>query len=48
MFIGARLLSLLGYKVNGLKTNIGLEQELFFIPRDAFMKRPGTHIIKKF
>jgi len=36
---GTRLLSLLGYKVKGLITNIGLEQELFLIPRDAFNKR---------
>jgi len=36
---GARLLKHLGYKVNGLVTNIGLEQELFLIPRDAYMRR---------
>lgn len=37
---GARLLNLLGFKVDGLTVNIGLEQEFFFVPRDAYMKRP--------
>jgi glutamine synthetase len=32
---GARLLNLLGYKVKGLQANIGLEQELFLIPRSG-------------
>jgi len=41
---GARLLNLLGYKVNSLQTNIGLEQELFFVPRDAYMKRPDLQL----
>lgn len=36
---GARLLKLLGYNVNGVVANIGLEQEIFLVPRDAFMKR---------
>eukprot|EP01041_Mallomonas_annulata_P007147 gene7147-14548_t len=36
---GARLLSLLGYKVDGIIANIGLEQEIFLISRDAYMRR---------
>jgi len=43
---GARLLNLLGYKtkVNGLVMNIGLEQEFFFVPRDAYVKRPDLQL----
>jgi len=37
---GARLLNLLGYKVNGLVANIGLEQEFFFVPRSQYNRRP--------
>ena len=37
---GARLLGHLGYTCNSLQTNIGLEQELFLVPRDAYSKRP--------
>ena len=37
---GSRLLSKLGLDVSsGLRTNIGLEQEIFLVPRDAFYKR---------
>jgi len=36
---GTRLLNLLGYNVNSLMSNIGLEQELFFVPRSTFKKR---------
>ena len=37
---GARLLNLLGFKgVKGVSANIGLEQEFFFVPRDAYLKR---------
>jgi len=36
---GTRLLKLLGYNVKGLQSNIGLEQEFFLIPRDAFARR---------
>ena len=36
---GARLLNLLGYKgVKAVSANIGLEQEFFFVPRDAYLK----------
>jgi len=37
---GVRLLKLLGYKVGGVVPNIGLEQEFFLVPRDAYYKRP--------
>eukprot|EP00669_Euglena_mutabilis_P008130 TRINITY_DN3255_c0_g2_i1.p1 TRINITY_DN3255_c0_g2~~TRINITY_DN3255_c0_g2_i1.p1 ORF type:complete len:590 (-),score=219.86 TRINITY_DN3255_c0_g2_i1:560-2329(-) len=36
---GKRLLGLLGFKVEGLVFNIGLEQEFFFVPRDAYLSR---------
>jgi len=36
---GSRLLKLLGFEVEGLQSNIGLEQEFFLVPRDAFLKR---------
>ena len=35
-----RLLGLMGYKVTGVQSNIGLEQEFFLVPRDAYAKRP--------
>jgi len=41
---GTRLLRLLGYEVSGLQSNIGLEQEFFLIPRDAYMKRPDLQM----
>jgi len=42
---GARLLNLLGFKgVKGLQANIGLEQEFFFVPRDAFLARPDLQL----
>ncbi|KAL3936594.1 MAG: hypothetical protein SGBAC_008124, partial [Bacillariaceae sp.] len=37
---GKRLLSKLGLDCSGLKANIGLEQEIFLIPRDQFYRRP--------
>ena len=37
---GKRLLGHLGLKTAGLVNNIGLEQEIFLIPRDAYFKRP--------
>jgi glutamine synthetase len=36
---GVRLLGLLGYKCKSLSQMIGLEQELFFIPRAPYLKR---------
>ena len=41
---GARLLGLLGYKVDGINANIGLEQELFLIPRKAYLKRTDLQL----
>jgi len=41
---GTRLLKLLGYEVSGLQSNIGLEQEFFLVPRDAYMKRPDLQM----
>jgi len=41
---GARLLNLLGYKVSGLVTNIGLEQEFFFVSRKDFNRRPDLQL----
>lgn len=42
---GSRLLGKLGLDVsNGLRTNIGLEQEMFLVPRDAYYKRPDLQI----
>ena len=42
---GARLMKLLGWKgVEGMTPSIGLEQELFFISREAFMKRPDLQL----
>jgi glutamine synthetase len=36
---GKRLLGQLGYNVSGLTCNIGLEQEFFLVPRDAYNSR---------
>jgi len=41
---GTRLLKLLGYEVPGLQSNIGLEQEFFLIPREAYMRRPDLQM----
>lgn len=41
---GTRLLKLLGYNVTGLSSHIGLEQEFFLVPRDAYMKRPDLQM----
>lgn len=37
---GTRLLKHLGLETSGLKANIGLEQEIFLIPRDQLYRRP--------
>mmetsp|Transcript_6248 Transcript_6248/g.22875 ORF Transcript_6248/g.22875 Transcript_6248/m.22875 type:complete len:615 (+) Transcript_6248:525-2369(+) len=37
---GTRLLKLMGYDVDGVINNIGLEQEIFLVPRHAFYRRP--------
>jgi len=36
---GKRLMKALGYNVPGVVPNIGLEQEFFLVPRDAFARR---------
>jgi glutamine synthetase len=36
---GTRLLKLMGFETERIVTNIGLEQEIFLIPRDQFHKR---------
>ena len=41
---GVRLLGHLGYKVKSLQANIGLEQEIFLIPREAYGKRPDLQM----
>lgn len=42
---GQRLLSKLGLDVSsGIVTNIGLEQEVFFIPRDQYYRRPDLQL----
>lgn len=41
---GTRLLRQLGYEVNKLQCNIGLEQEFFFIPREQFLRRPDLRM----
>jgi len=48
-----RLLGLMGYKASGCQSNIGLEQEFFLIPRDAYARRPdlqqaGRTVMGKF
>jgi glutamine synthetase len=42
---GVRLLKLLGYNVRSLVCNIGLEQEFFFVPRSAYLKRPDLQLV---
>jgi len=41
---GKRLLKHLGMEVEGVKANIGLEQEVFFIPRDEYYRRPDLQM----
>lgn len=36
---GAKLMNLLGYKVDSLVCNVGLEQEFFLIPREEYKSR---------
>jgi glutamine synthetase len=48
-----RLLGLMNYKIAGAQSNIGLEQEFFLIPQDAYAKRPdlqqsGRTVLGKF
>jgi len=41
---GTRLLGLLGLKTAGLNSNLGLEQEIFLIPREPFFRRPDLQL----
>lgn len=41
---GKRLLHHLGYEVDGVAANIGLEQEFFLVPRDAYTRRPDLQL----
>mmetsp|Transcript_6127 Transcript_6127/g.13211 ORF Transcript_6127/g.13211 Transcript_6127/m.13211 type:complete len:613 (+) Transcript_6127:462-2300(+) len=41
---GTRLLGLLGLKTEGIVANIGLEQEIFLVPRDEYYRRPDLQI----
>lgn len=41
---GTRLLKNLGYKVDSVVANIGLEQEIFLIPREAYLNRPDLQL----
>lgn len=41
---GTRLLKHLGYNAKSLTVNIGLEQELFLVPRDAYSRRPDLQM----
>jgi len=41
---GQRLMGLLGWNIKGLQPNIGLEQEFFLIPREAYYKRPDLQL----
>uniref|UniRef100_A0A7S1N4S4 GS catalytic domain-containing protein n=1 Tax=Eutreptiella gymnastica TaxID=73025 RepID=A0A7S1N4S4_9EUGL len=41
---GIRLMKLLGWDIKGLQANIGLEQEFFLVPREAYYKRPDLQL----
>lgn len=41
---GTRLLAHLNYNVSKVFVNIGLEQEFFFVPREAFLRRPDLQL----
>ena len=41
---GVRLLSKLGIETTGLNSNLGLEQEIFLIPREAYFRRPDLQL----
>ena len=42
---GTRLLNLLGVECTGIVANIGLEQEIFLVPRDAYYTRPDLQFV---
>jgi glutamine synthetase len=41
---GQRLLKAIGYETDDVYASIGLEQEIFLIPRDAYYKRPDLQL----
>jgi len=41
---GTRLLGLMGHKTSGLNSNLGLEQEFFLVPREAYFRRPDLQL----
>ncbi|KAL1495374.1 hypothetical protein AB1Y20_016743, partial [Prymnesium parvum] len=41
---GTRLLKLLGHEAKWVKPMIGLEQEFFLVPREAYYKRPDLQL----
>ena len=41
---GKRLLGLLGHETAGLNSNLGLEQEIFLVPREAYFRRPDLQL----
>jgi glutamine synthetase len=41
---GVRLLKHLGVETSGIRANIGLEQELFLVPRAAYNRRPDLQM----
>merc|ERR1719446_996005 len=41
---GTRLLKHLGLETAGVINNIGLEQEIFLVPREAYYKRPDLQL----
>jgi len=41
---GKRLLKHLGMETSGLVNNIGLEQEMFLVPREAYYRRPDLQL----
>jgi glutamine synthetase len=42
---GKRMLSAMGVETSGLVANIGLEQEFFLVPRDAYYMRPDLQFV---
>ena len=41
---GKRLFGMMGMDIEGMVCNIGLEQELFFVPRDQYFRRPDLQL----
>jgi glutamine synthetase len=41
---GRELFALMGYDIEGLVCNVGLEQELFFVPRDQYCRRQDLQL----